>query len=116
MEIALRQVGAVVLLSFSRPVNLEGDTSIAFRDRVKKIIADGKTQLVVDLSAVKFIDSFGLGALVSALRVVRGANGDLKLAAVPEKVSQVLQLTRLANVFDCYDSMPDALAAFPRED
>lgn len=113
MDIALRQVGSVVLLSFVRPVNLEGDDSIQFRDRVKNLIADGRTRLVVDLGQVKFIDSFGLGALVSALRVVRSAGGDLKLAHVPASVESVLRLTRLNSVFDIHPAMEDALKAFP---
>ena len=112
MDIALRQVGTTVLLSFVRPVNLEGDDSIQFRDRVKNLIADGRTRLVVDLSQVRFIDSFGLGALVSALRVVRAAGGDLKLAAVPSSVGAVLRLTRLHTVFDCHPTMEAALGSF----
>ena len=112
MDIALRQVGSTVLISFVRPVNLEGDESLQFRDRVKNLIADGRTKLVVDLAQVKFIDSFGLGALVSALRVVRAANGDLKLASVPASVEAVLRLTCLNSVFDCHATMEDALKAF----
>ena len=112
MDIALRQVGSTVLISFVRPVNLEGDESIQFRDRVKNLIADGRTRLVVDLGQVKFIDSFGLGALVSALRVVRSAAGDLKLAHVPPSVEAVLRLTRLNSVFDIHPTMEDALRAF----
>lgn len=113
MEIALRQVGSTVLVSFAHPVNLEGDESLAFRDRIKNLIADGKNRLVVDLSQVKFIDSFGLGALVSALRVVRAAEGDLKLACVPPSVESVLRLTRLSTVFECFPGMEEALRAFP---
>ena len=101
MDIALRQVGTTVLLSFVRPVNLEGDDSIQFRDRVKNLIADGRTRLVVDLSQVRFIDSFGLGALVSALRVVRAAGGDLKLAAVPSSVEAVVRHTPRHTRFAC---------------
>jgi len=112
VDIALRQVGSTVLLSFVRPVNLEGDDSILFRDRVKNLIADGRTRLVVDLGQVKFIDSFGLGALVSALRVVRSAGGDLKLACVPQSVEAVLRLTRLSSVFECHAQLEDALKAF----
>jgi anti-sigma B factor antagonist len=112
LDIALRQVGSTVCISFVRSVNLEGDDSIEFRDRVKNLIADGRTRLVVDLAQVKFIDSFGLGALVSALRVVRSAGGDLKLACVPPSVESVLRLTRLSTVFDCHPAMEDALKAF----
>ncbi len=112
MDIALRQVGSTCLLSFVRPVNLEGDESLAFRDRIKGLIADGKNRLVVDLANVKFIDSFGLGALVSALRVVRSAGGDLKLACVPPSVESVLRLTRLTTVFEAFPSLEDALRAF----
>ena len=113
MEISHRQIGSTVLLEFPKPVNLEGEDSVAFRDRVKALIADGRTRLVVDLGQVKFIDSFGLGSLVSALRVVRSANGDLKLAHVPSSVESVLRLTRLNTVFDIHPTMEAALKAFP---
>jgi anti-sigma B factor antagonist len=112
VDITLRQVGSVFCISFVRPLNLEGDESIQFRDRVKNLIADGRSRLVVDLENVKFIDSFGLGALVSALRVVRGEGGDLKLAKVPPSVESVLRLTRLSTVFDCHASMDAAVRSF----
>ncbi len=112
MDIAQRQVGSTVALSFVRPVNLEGDASIQFRDKVKNLIADGRVRLVVDMAQVRFIDSFGLGALVSALRVVRGAGGDLKLACVPSTVESVLRLTRLSSVFELHATLEDALKSF----
>lgn len=112
MEISHRQVGSTVLLEFAKPVNLEGEDSVAFRDRVKALIADGRTRIVVDLGQVKFIDSFGLGSLVSALRVVRSANGDLKLAHVPSSVESVLRLTRLNTVFEIHATCEDALKSF----
>ena len=72
--------------------------------RLNGAIAEGKTQFVVDLAEVPFIDSTGLGALVSGLKVARREEGDLRLAAPSEQVSRLLRLTTLDRVFTIADA------------
>ena len=74
--------------------------------------ADGQHRLVVDLGQVSFIDSSGLGALISGLKSARQAGGDLRIANPGEQARVVLKLTRLDRVLHPYDSVEDALANF----
>ncbi|MBV9357918.1 MAG: STAS domain-containing protein [Chloroflexi bacterium] len=75
-------------------------------------VADGQRRLVVDLGRVEFIDSSGLGALVSGLKSARQAGGDLRIARPAEQARLVLQLTTLDRVLRPHDSVEDALASF----
>ena len=70
----------------------------ALREQLHGLVRDGKTRLVVDLSAVDAIDSSGLGALISGLKAARQGNGDLRIAAPCEQVKAVLELTNLNRV------------------
>ncbi len=114
MEFALRQVGRNLVVSFVGRVNLEGEDSLAFKDRLKAIIADGNTHVVMDLGNVGFLDSQGLGALISCLKVLRQAEGSFVLTNLSEPVEAVLRITRLIRVFDVPPSVDDALRGLGR--
>ena len=114
MELALRQTGPNVVVAFVGRVNLEGETSLVFKDRLKALIAEGNNRVVVDMGNVGFIDSLGLGALISGLKVLRHARGTLKLANVSEPVEAVLRITRLLRVFDIHDGVESALRSMNR--
>jgi anti-anti-sigma factor len=75
-------------------------------------VNDGHRRLVVDLSQVNFIDSSGLGALISGLKSARQAGGDLRIASCGEQARVVLKLTTLDRVLRPYDSVEDALDGF----
>jgi anti-sigma B factor antagonist len=109
MELVRRQVGSVLVLSFAEPLTLEGGTSQRFKEKVRGDITEGSRNIVVDLGKVEFIDSSGLGALISALKVLRANNGDLKLANIPDQVHSVLKITRLLRVFDHFSTAEDAV-------
>ena len=70
----------------------------ALRRQLHSLVEDGHTRVVVDLSGVDFIDSSGLGALISGLKVARQAGGDLRIAAPSRQVTSVLELTNLNRV------------------
>ncbi len=109
MELTRRQIGSVLVLSFAEPLNLEGETSGDFKEKIRSVIAEGHRNLVVDLGQVAFIDSSGLGALISALKVLRANKGDLALANVSGPVRSVFEITRLLRVFVTYDTAEEAL-------
>ncbi|MHC4471580.1 MAG: STAS domain-containing protein [Planctomycetota bacterium] len=111
MELVRRQIGSVLVLSFAEPLCLEGGVSGRFKEKVRNDIADGHRNIVVDLGNVEFIDSSGLGALISTLKVLRANDGDLKLANLPQRVRSVLEITRLLRVFEAYPTAEDALRA-----
>lgn len=87
--------------------------SPALREQLHALIRDGSTRLVVDLSAVEFIDSSGLGALISGLKVARQAGGDLRIAAPCEQVTAVLELTNLNRVLKPFAAVDDAFDDTP---
>jgi anti-sigma B factor antagonist len=80
----------------------------AFKNLVEETVASGQTRIVVDLGQVTFIDSSGLGALISGLKATRQAGGDLRIADVPEQVMTVLRLTNLDRVLRVHPTVVDA--------
>ena len=111
MELALRQVGQNLVISFVGRVNLEGEISIAFKDRLKALVTDASARVIVDLGNVGFVDSQGLGALISCLKVMRQGEGSFVLTNLSEPVEAVLRITRLIRVFDVQPTVEDALAS-----
>ncbi len=85
-----------------------------FRNALIELIENGRRNLVVDLKGVSFIDSSGLGALVSALKTLKanGGNGDVRLAQVQEPVVALLEIIRLNRVFTTYASVENAVQSY----
>lgn len=104
---AVEHPGAIVFRpDFSR---LDASAAPAFRQALLAK-ATGKPVVVIDMSNVKFVDSSGLGSLVSILKVLP-PGGHLRLVAVSESVLVLLRVTRLNRIFPCFASVPDALTA-----
>ncbi|MCC6129308.1 MAG: STAS domain-containing protein [Acidobacteria bacterium] len=98
----------VVRLLSSR---FEAEASDEFRRRMTEYIASGASHFVLDLSAVKFMDSGALGAVLSVVKSLP-STGDLRLAAVNDPVRTVLRLTRIDKVLSIFDDVDDALRSF----
>ena len=77
-----------------------------------KLFEEGKNNLVVDLQAVRFVDSSGLGALVSGFKNASSRNGNLKLSGLQLQVKSMFELTRLHRVFEIYADSAEALSSF----
>ena len=99
-----------------RPDSDRLDIAVAsdFRNALLELIGNGRRYLVVDLKTVSFIDSSGLGALVSALKTLKanGGNGDVRLAHVQEPVVALLEIIRLNRVFSTYPSVENAVQSY----
>jgi anti-anti-sigma factor len=80
----------------------------ALKNQVEENVAAGQDRIVIDLTEVVFIDSSGLGALISGLKATRQAGGDLRIAQVPQQVMTVLRLTNLDRVLRAYPTAADA--------
>ena len=115
MELALRQVGRNLIISFVGRVDLEGDTSLDFKDRLKALIADGNVHVIMDMGNVGFLDSQGLGALISGLKVLQQVEGSFILTNLSEAVEAVLRITRLIRVLDIQPTVEDALDLLERQ-
>jgi anti-sigma B factor antagonist len=83
-----------------------------FRQDLSKIVGDGQSRLVIDLDAVTFIDSSGLGALIGGLKATRLAGGDLRIARPSQQARVILQLTTLERVLKPYSTIEEALAGY----
>ena len=111
MNLRTRQVDQVTVLDLSGRIVL-GEGSIQIRDAIKDLLAKGQKNILLNLSEVNYIDSSGLGELVSAYTSVRNAGGELKLLGLTKKVHDLLQITKLYTVFDVKDDEASAVSAF----
>ena len=108
-----RQVGGVDVLDIEGRIVL-GEESNAFREKVKGLLAAGKKKIILNLAQVGYIDSAGLGTLVSTFHSARSQGATLKLVSLGSKFKEVLQVTKLMTVFDTYDTEAAAIASFPK--
>jgi anti-sigma B factor antagonist len=111
LAIASREVDGVTVLELSGRITL-GEGSVQLRDAIRDAIAKGQRNILVDLGEVSYIDSSGLGELVSAYTTARNQGAKLKLLKLTKKVHDLLQLTKLYTVFDIYDDEASAIASF----
>ena len=89
-----------------------GPETTEIHKRVKDLAENGVKKIVIDLGKVSWMNSTGLGALMSSLTTIRNADGDLKIARATDKVKSLFMVTKLITIFDSYDSVDDALKAF----
>jgi anti-sigma B factor antagonist len=113
MKSSTRKVDGVVIVDLSGRITL-GEGSVVLRDTVKDITSKGEKKILLNLGDVTYIDSSGIGELVSAFTSVRNAGGELKLLNLTKKVHDLLQITKLYTVFDIQDDESSAIKAFDR--
>jgi anti-sigma B factor antagonist len=89
-----------------------GDGSVVIREAVKKLVADGTKKIVLNLGDVTYIDSSGIGELVSAFTSVSNTGGNLKLLNLTKRVQDLLQITKLYTVFEVFNDEASAVASF----
>jgi len=111
LTISSREVDGVTVLDLSGRITL-GEGSVQLRDAVRGLISKGTKGILLNLSDVNYIDSSGLGELVSAFTTAKNQGADVKLLGLTKKVKDVLQLTKLYTVFDIYDDEASAIASF----
>ena len=86
-------------------------TAPQLRERVVQLVAEGKVDLVLDLSGVEFLDSTGLGVLVGALNRVRAQDGSLALVLTQERILKIFEITGLRKVFPIHATVAEAVGA-----
>ena len=111
MKVAIRQVDGITILDLSGRITL-GEGSITLRDSVRDVLAKGSKNILLNLAQITYIDSSGIGELVSAFTSVKNAGGELKLLNLTQKVHDLLQITKLYTVFDIWDNEASAITAF----
>ena len=113
MKVSTRQVDGVTIVDSSGRITL-GEGSVILRDTVRDLLAKGNKKIVLNLAEVNYIDSSGIGELVSAYTTVRNQGGELKLLNLTKKVHDLLQITKLYTVFDVKDDEASAIASYTR--
>ncbi len=111
LAIASREVDGVTVLDLSGRITL-GEGSVQLRDSIRDLIGKGQMRILLDLGDVNYIDSSGLGELVSAYTSAKNQGAALKLLKLTKKVHDLLQLTKLYTVFDIYDDEASAIASY----
>jgi len=113
MKSSTRQIDGVTIVDLSGRITL-GEGSVVLRDTVRDLLGKGNKRILLNLGDVNYIDSSGIGELVSAFTTVRNQGGDLKLLNLTKKVHDLLQITKLYTVFDVKDDETAAVKAFSK--
>lgn len=111
LNISERQAGDVTILDLDGKITI-GEGSVSLRSAVRRLIEEGKKRILLNLSNVSYVDSSGIGELVSSYTTVNREGGQLKLLNLTQKIQDLLAITKLLTVFDTYDSEEDALKSF----
>jgi anti-sigma B factor antagonist len=111
LNIRERQAGDVTVLDMDGKITI-GEGSVALRGAVRRLIEEGKKKILLNLSNVGYVDSSGIGELVSSYTTVNREGGQLKLLNLTQKIQDLLAITKLLTVFDTYDDESTALNSF----
>ena len=111
VKIGTRQVGDITVIDVSGRITL-GEGSSALRDTLRDLTAKGNKKILLNLSDVSYIDSSGIGELVSGFTTVTNHGGVLKLLGLNKRVKDLLQITKLYTVFEVFDDEATAVRSF----
>lgn len=106
-----RDVGPVTLVDLSGRISL-GEGSALLRKTIRDLLAAGHTKIVLNLGDINYIDSSGIGELVSGFTAVRSREGELKLLNLTKKVHDLIQITKLYTVFEVFNDEGTAVKSF----
>jgi anti-sigma B factor antagonist len=109
LTLATHEVDGTTIVSVGGEIDVY--TAPKLRDKITELVAAGAHDLVVDLEAVEFLDSTGLGVLVGGLKKVRAHDGSLQLVCTQDRLLKIFRITGLAKVFAIHDSAEAAIAA-----
>ena len=111
LNIRERQAGDVTILDMDGKITI-GEGSVALRSAVRRLIEENKKKILLNLANVGYVDSSGIGELVSSFTTVQREGGQLKLLKLTQKIRDLLGITKLLTVFDSYDDESEALNSF----
>ena len=111
VKLTIRQVGSVTVIDCTGRITL-GEGASAFRDAIRDLATKGDKKILVNLSDVSYIDSSGIGEMVSSYTTVTNHGGQLKLLGLSKRVKDLLQITKLYTVFDVHEEEAHAVRSF----
>lgn len=111
MKSTINDHGEVKILELTGKITI-GEGDVQLRALVDQVLDSGARKIILDMEGIKYIDSSGIGELVSCYTTIKNRGGAMRLARLNSKLYSLLQLTALVTVFDIYDSVEDALNGF----
>ena len=111
LNIRERQAGDITVLDMDGRITI-GEGSVALRSAIRRLLEEGKKDILLNLAGVGYIDSSGIGELVSSFTAVKKEGGTLKLLKLTQKIQDLLAITKLLTVFDVFDEEGEALASY----
>ncbi len=111
MKFSVREQNGVTVLAPKGKI-MGGPDSTELHEKLRDLIKGNAKKVTIDLSDVDWMNSTGLGILISGLTTMRNAGGELKLARVTDKIQSLLVITKLVTVFETHDSVEEAVASF----
>ncbi|MBA3241705.1 MAG: STAS domain-containing protein [Acidobacteria bacterium] len=111
LNIRERQAGDVTILDLEGKITI-GEGSVSVRGAVRRLLEEGKKKILLNLAGVGYVDSSGIGELVSSYTTINREGGQLKLLKLTQKIQDLLAITKLLTVFDVYDDEATALNSF----
>ncbi|HEY4425850.1 MAG TPA: STAS domain-containing protein [Pyrinomonadaceae bacterium] len=112
LNINERQAGDVTVLDLSGKITI-GEGSVALRAGIRRLLEEGKKRILLNLAGVSYVDSSGIGELVSSYTAIgKEDGGQLKLLNLTQKIRDLLTITKLLTVFDVYDNEAEALNSY----
>ena len=111
MKFSTRKIGDIVVIDAEGKILL-GDGDVEIKQAVDSLIKQGNKKIVLNLAKVPYLDSAGLGEIIRCFTTLRKIGGHFKLMAPNQRIIELLNITKLLNVFDCYDSESSAIESF----
>ena len=111
MKVNVRSEGDVSVVDLSGKITI-GEGDVVLRETVESLLKEGRTKLVLNLSRISYMDSAGIGELVACYKRSRDKGGHLKLLNPSGKVYDLLQLTKLEEIFETYRDEGEAIQSF----
>jgi anti-sigma B factor antagonist len=111
LNISDRQAGDITILDLEGKITI-GEGSVALRSTIRTLLGEGRNKILLNLGGVGYVDSSGIGELVSSFTAVKKEGGSLKLLNLTQKIQDLLAITKLLTVFDTFDNEGDALSSF----
>ena len=111
MKIGRHEEGSVTIIEPKGKITI-GEGDVLLREEITRLLGEEKKQLVLDLGGISYMDSAGVGELVSVYTSVKNRGGELKLSCLTKKIKDLLQITQLMTIFDTYETTQEAVGAF----
>lgn len=111
LNIKERQADTVTVLDMQGRITI-GEGSVALRNAIRKLLEEGKKNILLNLAGVSYVDSSGIGELVSSFTAVNKEGGKLKLLKLTQKIQDLLAITKLLTVFDTFEEEQEAVDSY----